>query len=134
MRGFLNWLFDRRCSCDELRERVSLAERSERLLVDLVHAERAERIRCKEEAEMFEQLGDDLIACVSHLQHECDGLMRELWMERQRNQELRAELEKVTAEAQRAPGQRVVRVVPPDSIHRALRRAEPEGSNAGGMP
>ncbi len=81
----LRFLVDRRRSCAE----CSLNERQAAVL-----AEELESVResCAVLAEGFqeqEQICNDLIAIVSRLSAERDQLIRELWLERRRNDELR---------------------------------------------
>lgn len=73
----LKWLFNRGCSCAELRERLSLAERGESLLRDEYCREHAERQAWQRTARIQGLLAD-------RLEGKCERLEREVAMWRNR--------------------------------------------------
>lgn len=77
MSKFLDWLFDRKRTCAD----CSLYERQVECLHDGIMEERRAKWAAQEGAERAESL-----------QAECDGLMRELWLERRRVDELKQRL------------------------------------------
>lgn len=105
---FLDWLFDRKRTCAD----CSLYERQANALRDELEASREACVALAAGFKEQERLGEDLVAVVSSLIQERDGLMRELWLERWRNDELK----------ERLAQPRVFAITPPrDSIHREIR-------------
>jgi len=78
----LDWLLNRSATCDQLREECSLAERQAALLLE----ENLQLGDINAQTMMREAVLD---AANRELAAERDGVMRELWMERLRNDELR---------------------------------------------
>lgn len=60
MKGFLKWLFHPECSCEELRERVALAERSETLCREAFAREWSDRQAWEQTAESMEEVAKTL--------------------------------------------------------------------------
>lgn len=112
MSRFLKWLFTPGASCADLREECSLAERQVNVLREELAASQEACVALAEGFQVQEQLGEDLLAIAGHLTKERDGLIRELWLERRRNDELREHLAQT----------RVFASTPPrDSMHREIR-------------
>lgn len=84
--SFLSWLLDRSATCDRLKEACSMYERHGNCLLDELLAERRVMGDINAQGMMREAVLD---AELRELASERDGVMRELWMERRRNDELR---------------------------------------------
>ena len=84
--SFLAWLFDRSATCERLKDACSMYERQGNCLLDRLTEERRVMGDINAQGMMREAALD---AEVRELAAERDGVMRELWMERRRNDELR---------------------------------------------
>lgn len=89
MSRILDWLFDRGASCADLREECSLLERQAECLHEAFMEERGEKWSAREAAEENAAAAQVQAQMCEEARGERDAALRELWMERRRNAEMR---------------------------------------------